>query len=153
MMDADERCPPALKDEMLSSVANVNDHIVTFSMKRRDIFNGKWVRAHYDMRFTRLMRHNKVHFVGLVHEKLYPIENCVSLSCFLLHYPFSKGIHNWVQRHSRYAVLMAELEIERKLPFRITGLISRYADQREKTKKALFQRMPGRVIVYFLYNQ
>jgi glycosyltransferase involved in cell wall biosynthesis len=152
MLDSDEQCSPELQKEMIETVSKSDDCILTFSMRRKDFFNGKYMRAHIDMRFTRLMRHSKVSFSGIVHEKLYPDTNCVKLESCIIHYPFCKGINDWVTRHSRYAVFMAELEINNRYTLKLSSLFSRNTSHREKAKKALFQKLPGRFFVYFIYK-
>src|SRR5580704_520907 len=43
MLDADERVPAELKDEMLLTIATISDNVALFQMRRRDHLFGRWI--------------------------------------------------------------------------------------------------------------
>jgi len=71
-----------------------------------------------------------------------------------LHYPFSKGLTDWIWRHNRYSSYEAE-ETLRSLAakdLKIGDLFSTDRTTRRAALKTLSFRLPGRPILKFFYQ-
>lgn len=153
MLDSDECCPDKLKVEIQEKILSTDlSSVSILAMRRKDFYNGSWIRCHSDMWFQRLLRHNQVHYEGIVHEKINGKYNQINLNSYLEHFPFSKGVHEWVVRHSSYAKIMADLEQKNQLTLKYQDLFNRNAHIKNRAQKALFLRLPGRCCFYFLYK-
>lgn len=114
-LDADERCSPELKDEILS-VINANKNISGYRIPRKSFFLGKWVKhcGWYPGYQTRLFLKNKASVADrLVHEG-YEIEGEMGfLKNDLLHYTVN-SISDYTSRINHYSSLQAVEKSEKK---------------------------------------
>ncbi len=71
MLDADERVPPELRDEMLAAVAAAPADAAMFLMRRRDHLFGRWIRrsSGYPTWFGRLVRVGRVRVERPINEE------------------------------------------------------------------------------------
>ena len=62
MLDADERVPVELRDELLSAVSQAQETVAMFSMRRKDHLFGRWIKgaSGYPTWFGRLGRIGRV---------------------------------------------------------------------------------------------
>ena len=69
------------------------------------------------------------------------------------HYPFSHGVGHWLARHNRYsdmeAIEAAKLRDGADVDLR--AIWSRDPNERRRALKEIFQRLPGRPVIKFLY--
>lgn len=104
-LDADETVPPDLQNEMvLCAHASDKD---AFRLASKLMFQDHWLRhsGMYPSYQVRFGRRDKLRFVQVGHgqrENL-PAERLGTLQHALKHYSFSKGIHDWVEKHNRYS--------------------------------------------------
>lgn len=152
MLDADEICPLPLAQEISQKTQNVLPCMDVFLVKRKDFFQGKWMRCHYPVWFERVVRPANVSFKGMVHEKLDYQGNSSRLQNDLHHFPFANGIDRWIERHNQYSTQMAldEAHPEKIPPLR--ELLSHDPIQRNRVIKAVYVRFPGRWMFYFLHR-
>jgi glycosyltransferase involved in cell wall biosynthesis len=157
-LDADERVTPALADAARRAVVDPRD-TVAFRIRRRDFFLDTWLKhvqmtAYYD----RLFRPEKMRYERLGH--------CISKSDgpistiegYLDHYPFSKGISDWIGRHNFYSTQEAQqivINRESNQTGSLKGMFSSERNERRRNLKDLFYKLPMRpllkfVIMYFL---
>lgn len=151
MLDADEECTKELFSEMLNRISSEKSR-TSYIVRRRDYYNKKWIKVHAKVWFERLVKCNKVAFTGTVHEKLSSQQMQGKLFERFNHYPFAKGIPNWIHRHALYAEEMAHLLIKEKIPFNPVHFLSKNSVLKENARKALFQRLPFKFIFYFFYK-
>ena len=113
MIDADEQTTPELVAEIKQTVTRANDDVDLFRMRRKDMFMGRWIKgaSGYPTWFGRLIRVGKVAFHREVHEDCIPQGQERRLAEHLIHYPFSKGLKDWFDRHNRYSTVEAELRL------------------------------------------
>lgn len=152
LLDADESCPVELQTEINDSLQVVSDNVNSFIMRRKDYINKTWIKIHASGWFERLIRPKEVEFVGLVHEKLRNPGIQIKLCNYLNHYPMAKGVHHWVMRHSIYAEEMARQEMNNCFRLSLKDLLSLNPIIRTKAYKALYLKIPGRWIAYFLHR-
>lgn len=110
-LDADERPEPDLVDELRLIASDPGVAYNAFRMRRKDHFLGKWIKHStlYPSWFVRFYRHERIRYEPrAVHE--YPtVEGATGeLAGHLLHYSFSKGIGEWIEKHNRYSAFEAQ---------------------------------------------
>ena len=159
--DADERVTPKLASSMQAAVRSPGDN-VAFRIQRRDFFLKTWLKhvqltAYYD----RLFRPEKMRYERLGHCISKPAGSVGTVTGYLDHYPFSKGIAEWIGKHNFYSTQEAQqvvsnrsLETNKK-----NGAISllgralsteSHHDRRRLLKEAYYS-LPGRPLIKFLY--
>ena len=157
-LDADEIVTPALKEALLAAVANPGPH-VAFRVQRRDFYGGTWLRHGQTSPFyMRLFLPPKMRYERLVNPLSIPDGPVGQLPGYLDHFPFSKGVSDWLERHNRYSTFEAAEILARRQsrePFRVSGslrsaLFERDFHRRRYHQKELFYRLPGRAVVKFL---
>ncbi|MCK4870198.1 MAG: glycosyltransferase family 2 protein, partial [Gammaproteobacteria bacterium] len=102
MIDADEQLTPELAKEITEAMSSVDSGTALFRMRRKDYFMGKWLRhsSGYPTWFGRLMRIGSVWIDREINEEYHTSDKIVELDGHLLHYPFNKGIKDWIEKHN-----------------------------------------------------
>jgi glycosyltransferase involved in cell wall biosynthesis len=155
-LDADERVSQSLYNS-LKQFRPSNEGPVAFSIRRRDIaWNGSWLKhAQISPFYLRLFRPEKLHYERLVNPVSIPNGSTGKIAGFLDHYPFSKGIINWLQRHLEYADFEARMklnDIQTGKQFSIlTAITNRNSNTRRYHQKGIFYKIPGRPLIKWLY--
>jgi glycosyltransferase involved in cell wall biosynthesis len=153
--DADERVTPRLAEAMLCAVRNPGAN-VAFRVQRRDFFLGTWLK-HVQMTawYERLFRPEKMRYERLGHCISRPDGPVASVDGYLDHYPFSKGMTDWVNKHNFYSTQEAEQILKNRADggkFKIAGLFST-GDKKawRKNLKELYYKLPMRRHFKFFY--
>lgn len=127
-LDADERVPPALGDQIRRAIS-ASDRYAGYFIPRRNFWLGHWIRhgGWYPDWSLRLYRHGSGHWEGLTHERLVVDGRVGKLSAPLDHFSY-RSVQEHVERMVlRSAPLEAREAVERGLrvyavfPFRIVG--------------------------------
>ena len=154
-IDADEVVP----DEMLVELKGIVAHPLfnAYHVSSRMMFMGEWIRYSslfpwYQMRFARRSFSTFKQVGHGQHSVLAAAEiGCIRSS--LIHYSFSKGLHDWFEKHNRYSSVEALQFISEgnsKSDFR--GVFSITDGVRRKwALKKLFRNLPFRPLIRFLY--
>ncbi len=155
ILDADERPTAELSREMREAVKAVSNEVSGFRLRRRDFLFGRWLKhAQISPFYIRLVRPERSRYTRAVNEVLETDGHLLELSQSLDHFPFSKGIAHWVQKHNTYSTLEAEL-IHRQEGLQNPSLSSALRDPdfhtRRLHQKALFYRLPARPLIKWLY--
>lgn len=154
-IDADERVSEGLKQEILNF--DRNQEFVAYEIQRRDFaWNGKWLKhAQISPFYLRVFKPDKIRYERLVNPLSIPAGPISKLKGYLDHYPFSKGILFWVQRHIGYADLEAKTrtkDIEHETKFSlIKALFSKDFTERRFHQKGIFYKLPGRPFIKWFY--
>jgi glycosyltransferase involved in cell wall biosynthesis len=153
--DADERPTPDLSREMQQLALASPNEIAAFRVRRRDFLFDTWLKhAQISPFYIRLVRPERAHYTRAINEVLEVDGAVASLSYPLDHYPFSKGIARWIEKHNLYSTMEAEL-IARNQGLQNPSLRTALRDPdfhtRRLHQKALFYRLPGRPILKWLY--
>ncbi len=152
-LDADERVTPKLAESMHAAVANPGPN-VAFKIQRRDFFRDTWLK-HVQMLafYDRLFRPEKMRYERLVHCVSKPDGPVSVITGYLDHYPFSKGIADWVARHNRYSSLEAQQimidRAERKHVSMRAIFFPHHGSERRQNLKELYYRLPMRPLAKF----
>ncbi len=153
--DADERPTPELSREMQQLALAASEEISAFRVRRRDFLFGTWLRhAQLSPFYIRLVRPSRVRYTRAINEVLEVDGRIVDLSHPLDHFPFSKGIATWVDKHNRYSTMEAELIHKQQglqNPSLMTALRHPDFHTRRLHQKALFYRLPARPLIKWLY--
>jgi hypothetical protein len=154
--DADERVPKELADEIRRITSDPETPHVAYQVRRRDHFQGQWIKrsTSYPLWIVRLFQPGKIRW----NRKANPVPDIQGavgkLENDYLHFPFSKGLTDWIWRHNRYSSYEAE-ETIRSLAegdFRFSELWSADPVIRRKALKTLSFRLPARPILKFIYQ-
>lgn len=153
--DADERVTPELVREILRVTSDPTRKEVAFRVRRRDHFRGRWIKhsTGYPLWIVRLFKPDKIRWArkaNPVPEIDGPVGN---LTNDYLHFPFSKGLSDWVWRHNRYSSYEAEETIKslNASDLKPSELFSSDRMRRRSALKRLSFRLPFRPALKFVY--
>lgn len=153
-IDADERMTSELRDAVVNAVGSPGDK-VAFRVQRRDFFLNTWLKhVQASPFYMRLFRPGKMRYERLVNPISIPDGPVGELSGYLDHYPFSKGISHWLNRHNSYSTFEARQIVdnrEKNARFSLRKAIM--ADdfhERRFHQKELFYKLPARPLIKFL---
>lgn len=158
-IDADEVVTPDLRASATTAVRNPGPN-VGFRVQRRDFFQGTWLKHVQTSPFyIRLFRPDKMRYERLVNPLSIPAGPVGELTGFLDHFPFSKGVGYWLDRHNKYATFEAEQILANRRAnaaqgnrdFSLTAAFTeRDFHRRRFHQKELFYRLPARPLIKFL---
>src|SRR5215468_11635275 len=153
-LDADEVVTPELRAELQRAMFGDKD---AYRVSLKLIFCGKFLRhaglfPWYQVRFG---RKHALRFKQVGHgqrETLEP-DRIGTLKSSLLHFNFSKGLSDWIEKHNRYSTAEARQNVygyaDNDVP--ILDLFSIATDRRRRAAKKLFSRLPCKATIRFLY--
>lgn len=153
VVDADERVTPELAQHIANALKDPGDK-VAFSIQRRDFFMQTWLKHVQTSPFyMRLLRVGKVHYERLINPITVPNGPTSTIAGFLDHYPFSKGIHFWVERHNAYSKAEATQILKNRDIGGTFSVSKAFFEKdfhiRRFNQKELFYRLPLRPLVKF----
>jgi glycosyltransferase involved in cell wall biosynthesis len=156
LLDADERVPVALIAEMQTFIRSAPHSIVAARIRRRDYLFGTWLKhAQISPYYIRLVRPLQVHYEREINEVLVPHGEVRELREHFDHFPFSKGIAHWIDKHNRYSTMEAAralAEQNQAVPFSLRkACFATDFNVRRYHQKGLFFRLPGRPLIKFVY--
>jgi glycosyltransferase involved in cell wall biosynthesis len=152
-LDADERITPELTSQIQQAVQQPGDK-VAFRVQRRDFWGSRWMKHVVPSPFNvRLFRPEKMRYERVVNPVSIPSGPVGELTGYINHYPFSKGITHWFDRHNSYSTLEAQ-QISRnraeKNEFSLSSaLFEKDRNKRRFHQKELFYRIPARPLLKF----
>lgn len=153
--DADERPTPELAEEMQQTVAMAAATVGGFRMRRRDFLNGTWLKhAQLSPYYIRMVRRGRARYVRDVNEILEVDGEIGELREMLDHFPFSKGMQHWMEKHNRYSTMEAELIVSGLGSSDASwkkALFEKDFHERRRAQKALFYKMPARPLIKWAY--
>lgn len=156
-LDADERMTEELQNELDAIASDPNQTAVAYYCGRRNMFMGRWIRhAMPPGMIMRMFRPPYVRFERLVNPVPVIDGSHGYLRGMLVHYNFSKGISEWIDKHNRYSQLEAhegmKLREQSSKPQEAQpGLFSRDRALRRRALKNLSFRLPWRPFIKFAY--
>ena len=152
MLDADERVPQDLHEEMLAVTSGAPETMALYRMRRRDHLFGRWIRrsSGYPTWFGRLMRVGRAWVERPVNEEFHAAGETASLEAHLDHYPFNKGFSAWIEKHDRYSTMEArQRALEHGDYESWAGLFTSDPARRRRAQKEWLHGMPLRPLVVF----
>lgn len=156
ILDADERVPRALADEMQVFVRDAPPEVVAGRLRRRDFLFGTWLKhAQISPYYNRLVRPDRVHYEREVNEVL-KVDGAVRpLTEPFDHYPFAKGMEHWLAKHNLYSTMEAQVTLDTRGSEEFSlarACFSRDFHERRVHQKTLFYRLPCRPAIRFFYS-
>ena len=155
-VDADERVSPELR-AAAEVAARPDAPESAFRLRRRDFFaDGTWLKhAQISPFYLRLFRPGKMRYERLVNPVSIVDGPIGEIGGYLDHYPFSKGVGFWLERHIKYAELEAQtIQENRKKNGKFSlkaAFWARDFSVRRFNQKELFYRLPFRPLVKYAY--
>ena len=154
ILDADERMMPALAAEMQVFVTSAASNVAAARMRRRDIWWGRWLKhAQISPLYVRLVRVGRAQYAREINEVLVVDGSIIDLTQSFDHYPFSKGLEHWINKHNIYSRMEAELIANKaviKPSWRIAFFGADFSERRSH-QKAIFYDLPARPFVKCIY--
>jgi glycosyltransferase involved in cell wall biosynthesis len=156
ILDADERIPMSLKDEIEVRLLNIDEVFNGFRIRRRDFLNDRWLKhAQLSPYYIRLVRKGKANYHREVNEVIEVDGRIEDLKGYFDHYPFSKGYSHWLNKHNQYSTLEAKRWIEEQnghFNFSVRkALFSKDFAEKRYHQKGLFYKIPARPLIKWLY--
>jgi glycosyltransferase involved in cell wall biosynthesis len=153
-IDADERMTPELVRSVQSAVSSPGDR-VAFRIRRRDFFMGTWLKhVQTSPYYMRLFRPDNMRYERLVNPVSIADGPVGQVAGYLDHFPFSKGIGQWIDRHNGYSRFEALQIIDNRRAGEgfswIKAFNARNFHVRRFHQKELFYRLPFRPGLKFI---
>ena len=154
-LDADEVVTPELRDEIAQAVANPD--FSAWRIASKLMFMGKWLRysGMYPTYQVRLGQRDQLRFIQEGHGQREALasNDLGTLQNPYIHYGFSKGMADWIEKHNRYSTdeALKGLEVQRKSGAPLKNLFATDRTQRRRALKQLAVRLPFRPMLRFLY--
>ena len=154
VIDADERMTPDLVCAVEAAIVSPGDQ-VAFRVQRRDFFLGTWLKhVQTSPLYMRLIRPEKIRHERLINTASIADGPVGQVTGYLNHYPFSKGMGHWIDRHNSYSRFEAQQIINNRAAGEGFSLVKAFTSkdfhQRRYHQKELFYRLPCRPLVKFL---
>ena len=154
-LDADE----VVTEELAAEISDVvqSGTFAAYKIPSRLMFRGKWLKysGMYPVYQVRLGRKEQLKFVQVGHGQRESLEpsSVGTLQNACLHYGFSKGMTDWIERHNRYSSDEAIENLARVQTGGrpISGLFSSDGMERRRAAKVLATRVPFRPFLRFIY--
>lgn len=156
ILDADERITNDLHKEFVHRIKNTSPSINGFLIQRRDYFGKTWLK-HSQMTpfYIRLIRKGKAQYHREINEVLIVQGNVEKLVGYFEHYPFSKGLTSWINKHNKYSSMEAKRWVEENnnlIGFSLKkALFSPDFSERRYHQKGIFYKIPGRPMIKWIY--
>jgi glycosyltransferase involved in cell wall biosynthesis len=153
-IDADERMTPELVDEIKKAVNTASEY-VAYRVQRRDFFEGTWLKhVQASPFYMRLFRPEKMRYERLVNPISLADGPVGEVAGYLDHFPFSKGIGHWLERHNSYSKFEAEQIMSNRQGREGFSILKAFTAKdfhvRRFHQKELFYRIPLRPFVKFI---
>lgn len=151
-LDADEVFSAELISELKQNFsAIVSRGYGLVLVRRKDFFFGRWIKrsSGYPTWFGRLCHCRRVWVSREINEEYNCDGPVARLSAHIHHYPFAKGISQWVDRHNRYSTLEAEI-IRDDSVLRFGELFASDPTARRRAQKRIYMSLPFRPLVGFI---
>lgn len=154
VIDADERMTPNLVRAAQAAIALPGEQ-VAFRVQRRDFFLGTWLKHVQTSPFyMRLLRPEKIRHQRLINTASIADGPVGQVAGYLDHFPFSKGMGHWIDRHNGYSRFEAQQIISNRQAGEgfnwVKAFTAKDFHQRRYHQKELFYRLPFRPLVKFL---
>ena len=161
-LDADERMTPELRAEIEAiadkwesgEASKEKGDPVAYYCGRKNFFRGRWLKNSMPPgNIMRFFQPPLIRFERLANPVPTVDGEIGYLKQMFIHYNFSKGLHEWFERHNRYSLYEAK-ETMKALdgnPVKLGNLLAKDRNTRRLELKNLSFRMPLRPILKFFY--
>lgn len=156
-LDADEELTSEFNSSLSATICSAPNEVAALSICRKTMLLGKWLRYSdgFPVWIMRVVRRGRANFVDSGHGEV-PVPEVDGMMGMvpepLIHYPFSKGLGDWFERHNRYSTREAELESKEFPSFRFRDTVSANGARRRRALRNLGRRLPCRPLIRFAYQ-
>jgi len=152
-IDADERVSPSLVDAIRKAIETPCEN-VAFRLQRRDFFLDTWLkRTQATAFYIRLFRPKHIRYERLVNPLTVVDGPTGQIEGYLDHFPFSKGMSHWFDRHNSYSTFEAQQIVDNRgknVPFSFAkAFTAKDFTEKRYHQKELFYRLPMRPLSKF----
>lgn len=157
MLDADEVSTPEFARNVESAVKEATPNTVGFRTCRKTMFLGRWLKRSdgFPVWIMRIVRRGQPLFADAGHGEV-PVPavdgELGTIAEPFLHFAFSKGLSDWLERHNRYSSREADREFQSATPPRLADLMASDRAERRQSLRNLGRRLPARSTLRFLYQ-
>ena len=154
ILDADERVPDVLWNEIARTLELVDSDVAAFRLKRRFFMWGKWLRysSLYPTWVVRLVRHGKVRYINRGHAETQYVDGTIGALSEDLIDENHKSVADWLERQKQYAARDAEYELlTETVRLQLSDGLCRDPLRRRAFVKQLAARLPSRGALMFIY--
>jgi glycosyltransferase involved in cell wall biosynthesis len=154
LLDADERVSAELGQSVRQAVARDAPY-AAYRIQRRDFLRGTWLKhVQASPYYIRLFRPERIRYERVINPVTLVDGPVGEVDGYLDHYPFSKGVRHWFERHNAYSSLeAAQIMANRQAGARFSltkAFFSRDFHERRYHQKEVFYRMPLRPLAKFM---
>jgi glycosyltransferase involved in cell wall biosynthesis len=153
-IDADERMTPALEEEIRSIAADANEKRVGFYCGRKNFFMGRLIaRCYPAVPILRFYKPPFVTYERLVNPITHVQGEVGQLKQQFLHYNFSKGLTEWIDKHNKYSLAEAleAVRVSDENLARFSDLFKGDKAARRAALKRLAWKLPCRPLIKFVW--
>lgn len=161
-LDADERMTPELRAEVEAiadawesgAMTREGGDPVAFYCGRKNYFRGTWLKnAMPPGNIMRFFQPPHIRFARLANPAPTVDGSIGYLKAHFIHYNFSKGLREWIERHNRYSTYEAQETIKALAdnPVKLGNLLSGDRNTRRLELKNISFRVPFRPTLKFVY--
>ncbi len=152
-LDADEVVTSEFKDEILESTTEAEENIAGFYCCWKMMLEDKWLKHcdNFPKWQFRLLKKGRARFTDFGHgQKEDKVDGDLGyIKSPYLHYSFSKGWTEWIDRHNRYSIHEAEARLYKRPPLK--NIFSKHSSFRNPALKSWLIRLPGWPLLRFLH--
>ena len=155
ILDADEKVPIELAEEMGRIAKSDPQDIAAYQVRRRFYMWGRWLRhsSLYPTWVVRFIHKGKVRYVNRGHAETQEVQGAIGNLEHDLIDENLKGIDAWFTRQNSYSSKDAEFELLAEAePLALADLFSSEPLARRSALKRIAMRMPARPLLYFFYS-
>lgn len=155
ILDADERVPLKLANEMQTIAQNAPDNVAAYRLRRRFYMWGHWLKysSLYPTWVVRFVHKDRIRYINRGHAETQEVQGEIRQMKHDLIDENLKGIDEWFERQNRYSRKEAEYEIQQETKqLVLRNLFARDPLKRRHILKQIAWKMPGRAFFYFLYS-
>lgn len=153
-LDADERMTPSLEEEIVEIAANPADVHVGYYCGRDNYFMGRLIRRCYPpVPILRFFKPGHVTYERLVNPVAHVDGPVGQLRHRFLHYNFSKGLTEWIDKHNKYSLAeaMEAMRVADEGTARVSDLFHGDKAARRAAVKRLAWKLPMRPWLKFFW--
>lgn len=144
-LDADEVVTSKFRQDMLKSITQAGEEVAGFYCCWKMMLGDRWLKLcdNFPKWQFRILRLGRAQFTDFGHgQKEEKAEGKIGyIKEPYLHYSFSKGWTEWIERQNRYSSLEARDRIEKKPPFK--NIFSGNSTKRNPALKSRLSNIPG----------
>ncbi len=152
-LDADEVITDEFRIAMEDAIKKSDDEIAGFYCCWKMMLDGQWLKYcdNFPKWQFRLMRKGRARFRDFGHgQKEDEVKGHIKyLNEPYLHFGFSKGWHQWIERHNKYSSQEAIARINARPPFK--DVFSKHSSIRNVALKSWLILLPGWPIIRFMH--